>query len=173
MKIKHLKNLNDLQGDEYTEIFANLSRPFKCTFCCCNRPEMTANITNNSNVGVVKDPFSCCNQTYNIYSNDALKWKIFTTCCQCGIGCRECCGACSDAYFPIFKGDETDTDFQNSQGMIKKVFKGWQELVTDADTFEIEFPSAATAEEKFFLIACGLLIDYRLYEQNSNRNSRY
>ena len=72
-------------------------------------------------------------------------------------------------YYPIYKAERTDYNYKQSDGYIKKLFAGVQEFISDADNFELVFPETATPDEKFMLICCVLMIDYRYYEINPKR----
>lgn len=71
----------------------------------------------------------------------------------------------SSVTLNIYEGaDENMTG--NIVGSIKKKVTGLQELVTDADTFILNFPDSASPEEKLMLIGSVLMLDYRYYEEN-------
>jgi len=125
--------------------------------------------------GKVFEPFNCCDPLFYVYDkSDTLKWKVHTEYCQCGIYCRNGCGKCSDVTFPIYSGDKTIFDHGNSsEGFIKKRFAGFQEIVSDADTFEIVFPVNATPQERLNLIGTVLMIDYLYYEDNGNDKNKH
>jgi len=77
MRIKH-------KGGSKKE-FIHINRPYVCTCCCCNRPEMTLELTEGANVplGRVVNPWMWCNLGMHILDiNNNLKYKIFGECCQ-------------------------------------------------------------------------------------------
>ena len=175
MKMRHVNNQADYFAEDYSNYFAIAERPFKCTCCYFERPELTTR-NNNAYFGKVTEPFSCCDPIFHVKdANNEVKWKITAECCQCGLLCRTRCGVCSEALFPIHSGNKTELDPKNCEGHIKKLSAGIQELVSDADNFELVFPVNATPEEKLTLISAVLLIDYRFFEDNgkNNRNNRY
>lgn len=56
-------------------------------------------------------------------------------------------------------------------GKIRKAWRGWLgEVLTDSDTFGIQFPGGATSEEKKILLAAVFLIDFIYFEGNSGMN---
>ena len=173
MKVRHVNSQADLLLEDYSSYFALLERPFKCTCLCLERPEMTARNLNTT-FGKVVEPFSCFNPTFHI--KDAMgniKWKISANGCQCGILCRKGLGKCSEAIFPIYSADKVDLDPKHSDGYIKKLNGGIQELVSDADSFELVFPLNSTPEEKLLLISTVLMIDYRYFEDNGSDNKSH
>jgi hypothetical protein len=173
MKVRHVNSQSDLIVEDYTNYYALLERPFKCTCFCFDRPEMTARNLNTL-LGKVVEPFTCFNPEYHIKDSVGnTKWKIHADCCQCGICCRTGFGKCSDAIFPIYSGDKVEFNPNSSEGHIKKLRKGCMELVSDEDNFELIFPQNATPEDKLMLISTVLMIDYRFYEDNGNNKSNH
>lgn len=172
MKVRHVSNQSDLHIDDYNNYYALLERPFKCTCFCFERPEMSARNANTL-FGKVVEPFTCFNPEYHVKDSIGnTKWKIHAECCQCGICCRSSLGKCSEATFPIYSGDKREFNPNHSDGHIKKLSSGCQEIVSDADSFELIFPQNATPEEKLMLISTVLMIDYRYYEDNGNNQDR-
>lgn len=56
-------------------------------------------------------------------------------------------------------------------GKIRKSWRGWAgEVLTDSDTFGIQFPDGATREEKKVLLAAVFLIDFIYFEGNAGMN---
>lgn len=118
-------------------------------------------------IGKVVEPCTVCDPLFHVYdNNNKLKWQIHADYCQCGVCCRSSYGRCSEVIFPIYSGDKMEFDKSKSDGLVKKVFKG-RDLISDASTFHIDFPSNATAEDKFMLISTILMIDYQYYEESS------
>jgi hypothetical protein len=170
MKIKHIDKQEDFYVEDFSTYYALLDRPFKCTCFCLDRPELTAHRLDKI-LGKVEEPYKCCDLIFNVKnSSKEIKWKIVSTCFQ---GCSDGCDQYYMAYYPIYRADRTDyNNYKQSDGYIKKLFAGVQELISDADNFEIVFPEAATPEEKFMLICCVLMIDYRFHEINPNHRRR-
>lgn len=127
---------------------------------------MTSTLANgNQFIGKVKEPFTCCDPTFNIYdAKDNLTWVITGTCCQCGYACKNCCGFASEAHFGIYSPNKSDMSENNKDGDFIKHSRGIMGLVSDADTFEIIFPKEATNEDKFNLISAAILMDFLIYE---------
>ena len=133
---------------------------------------MTATI-GNQYVGKVYEPCTLMDPLFHVIDqNNNIKWKIHTNYCQCGICCRNSCGVCSEVIFPIYPGGVSEFDQSKSDGYVKKSFKG-QELVTDANSFRIAFPSTATPEDKFLIIATVLMLDYQYYEESPQNRHHY
>ncbi len=135
---------------------------------------MSAEFKNGENFGKIIEPFTCCDPKYNVYDKSGhLKYVIFGDCCQCGLICGDCCGKCSEVLFQIHKPGKQVMDVNNKDGHIKRVFSGVvQELVSDADNFELVFPVDATPEDKLLLIGNVLMIDYRYHEDASSSNNQ-
>jgi hypothetical protein len=167
MKIRHVNNQADFVVEDYSNYYAVAQKPFKCTCLCLERPSIVIK-NNNYYFGKIIEPFSCCDSIYDIYdSSDKTKWKISGNCCQCGLLFKNTiCGKCAEVTFHIFSANDSSLDSSNSKGYIKKQCSGIQELVSDADNFELVFPKDATPEEKMMLIGTVLMIDYRHFEDN-------
>ena len=157
-------------GSGFANLFANIYKPFKCVCCgCCERPEMIVKLNNGENVGKILNPFHCCDPEYNVFdSNDQLKYFVTGEYCQCGLCCSSSiCGKCSKANFFIF-----DKKFGNQIGLLTKNEAQCVEIISNADSYSIEFPSSANAKEKLLLICLGLMIDYQHFEHNNSQNNR-
>jgi hypothetical protein len=172
MKVRHVSCKADYLVDDYSSYWAMFERPFKCTCCCLGRPEMTAG-SQTGYFGKVVEPCTCIDPLFHIYNNsNNLRWKISANGCQCGICCRAgVVGKCSEAHFEIYSAEKENFDEKLCDGSIRRLFSGLvQELVSDADNFVINFPLAATPEEKLMLIGTTLMIDYRYFEDNGNQD---
>jgi hypothetical protein len=115
----------------------------------------------HNDLGQIREPCPCCDPTYHIHSaHGDRRFVVKGDCCQCGILCK-----CCEALFTIHKANKTEMTEQNADGFIRKRFGGFKELVSDADNYEITFPSDATPEDKLLLIGTAIKIDYSYYER--------
>ncbi|MCQ2815903.1 MAG: hypothetical protein MJ252_01430 [archaeon] len=163
MKIKHVTQLNYLQND-FDHPYLILNKPFKCTCFCLARPEMINLFVENSKTfGKVKEQCTCTDPEITINdSNNNLKYIITADCCQCGYLCRNnIFGKLSECNFKIIEA-ASNTEV----GKIIRKVAGFQNLVSDADIFQIIFPINATPEDKLNLISGTLMIDYMYFESN-------
>lgn len=79
------------------QIFIVLKRPFKCSCCCCNLPELHIEDANGNKVGKVMNIFDCCNDRFTIYDhNDMPIMTIHGDCCQWGKVCTMPMGPCAE-----------------------------------------------------------------------------
>ena len=170
----------DMKRVEYTSLgqekkvnFAKFSRPFKCTCCCCNRPEMTGKLLDSPtpNLGKVAEPCTVCDPLIQIFNKSNVQaYTITCDCCQCGYCCRNSLlGRCSEVNFEIFSGASTDG---KPTGKIFKKVKGVQSAVGDADFYTITFPPEANPEDKVMLIGATIMIDYLYYEDKDDSDQR-
>ena len=146
--------------------FGILDRPFKCTCCCCARPIVKGTFSNGQPFGTINQPFTCCSPFFEtVDETDGSKYSIEIPYCQCGFMCRSnVCGKCSEVIGNIYK----ENDLTHPVGTFKKLENCVQEMVSDANSFEIIFPTDATVGDKLNILATVILIDYRFYESNAN-----
>jgi len=79
--------------------FMRLSRNYKCTFLCFNRPEVECHIVEggqNVYAGKVVNPFFWCNMGVNVHDRTGnIKYLVEASCCQTGVLCQGFpCEAC-------------------------------------------------------------------------------
>ena len=83
-----------------------LSRNYKCTFLCFNRPEVECHIVEggqNVYAGKVVNPFFWCNMGVNVHDRTGnIKYLVEASCCQTGVLCQGFpCEACQTVYFDV------------------------------------------------------------------------
>jgi uncharacterized protein YxjI len=103
-------------------------------------------------VGAIQRRFSLINELFNVIDSEG----------------NELC----EIKGPIWK-PWTFNVIQNKKiyGSIRKSWRGWAgEVLTDSDTFGIQFPDGATTEEKKVLLAAVFLIDFIYFEGNAGMN---
>ncbi len=167
MDIKHIANAGAL-NENFQNSFVHVNKPFKCTCCCLERPEMIANYSANGElVGKVKQPFSCCDPIFTIYDNaGTMRYYIYADCCQCGLCCSGPCAKMSEVIFNIYR----DANMGQPIGSIVKKIANFSELITSADSYQVNFPADARPNEKLLLIITGLMIDYQFFEERAGND---
>ena len=70
--------------------------------------------------------------------------------------------------FNIFK----DATMTQPVGSIVKKMATFSEMVTSADSYQVNFPPDATPNDKLLLIICGLMIDYQFFEETAGNNEQ-
>ncbi len=171
MSIKHIASANFIMDDNFTTPFVHVRKPFKCTCCCLDRPEMLINFgADGQPLGRIKQRFTLCDPVFTIYDNSGLKrFTIHGDCCQCGLLCKNnFCGKLSEVVFDIHDGENIGATCVGR--IIKKSATG-AELVTSADSYQINFPPQANPQEKMLLIVAGLMIDYQFFEESASSNN--
>jgi hypothetical protein len=131
-----------------------------------HRPNMTlTEVSSGRVVGSVVDPFTCCNPYYEVKdAEQVVKYRVYGACCQKGF----CC--CSDVFFFIYPGGDSDMKEENAIGTITKKWTDCvKETYTNANNFLTVFPKDANADEKLLLIGVTLLIDYTIFEREKNQ----
>ena len=169
MVIKHVATSDNLD-ENFATPFIDIKKPFKCTCFCLDRPEMIINYgANNQRLGRIKQPFTCCDPEFTTYdSNGSHKYIIHADCCQCGLLCaNNFCGKLSEVVFNIYNC----TNRNSPCGTIIKKSATGSELVTSADSYQVNFPQDATPEDKMILIVAGLMIDYQFFEESASNDN--
>ena len=178
MAIKHIATAANLD-ENFSAPYLDVRKPCKCTCFCLERPEMLVRFGNQQQpVGRIKQPFTCCDPVFSTYdSTGIVKYTIHGDCCQCGLICKNnFCGKLSEVTFNIHKGNNI---MSSPCGSITKKVATAAELVTSADSYQINFPPDANPQDKLLLIVAGLMIDYQFFEEtassndNNNRNRTY
>lgn len=148
-------------------------RPFKCSiFCCCmliNPQEIQVNDGAGSPLGVVTQDFrcmpACCGKFY---------WKVADAsgadqyliednrCCNANMFAPSCC--CPVHHFDIYAGSEPG----DPVGSIENIFPGCNlRACAQTDSYKLNFPSGATANQKALLLGGLMLLEYMLFEKSS------
>ena len=149
-------------NDPIATEFAVAYRSCNLACCCLCRPELVVTLKEGSQlVGRVVHVCSLCNPTFHVYdSSDNLRYIVSAYCCQCGLMCsNNFCGKFSECLFEIY-----GPDGDGAIGKILKQSASPTEMITDADSYEVNFPSNASQYDKLLLTALGLLIDYQYFE---------
>lgn len=179
MMIKYSPNGVNDKGDDYlSNRFAEFDRPYKCTCCNFNRPElnvfMSKSDTNPEHkvIGKIWEPYSCSRVLVNVNDEHREIYRFDIDRTQPGISCRAfTCGAIESVDFPIINIDNNGVGIID--GEIKRMGRTYDEAVigSDADCYDIIFPKNATAEQKFLILATSLLIDFRYFEDTEEEES--
>ena len=113
----------------------------------------------------VGEPYTCCDPLFTIKDDkDKLKYTLTTECCQMGLICKGSYGRFSSVKFGIYSGDKEDFSENNKDGTLIKHGRNLTGFISDADTFEVDFPQDATPDDKLSLISSALMIDYLMFE---------
>ncbi|CAE7506564.1 PLSCR2, partial [Symbiodinium sp. KB8] len=157
-----------------------MERPFKCECACFCRPRI--NVMHPALGDLCEVYFPCpvdCCINWTFYVRQPTKegatklakdlpddWYIIKGYkCQPGALCTCPTGPCKNVQLRIY--DAADTECTTQIGTIAKVFSGClKEAFTDADSFVVEFPEGANPMQKAALVACTVLLDFLLFENN-------
>lgn len=168
MDIIHCTSIDQL-GLGYDVPFANMQKPFMCTMMCCCRPEITITLNGtNSLVGKSVHIFTCCDPTFELYTaKGQLKYIVSADCCQCILLCPGMIGKTYQGEFDII-----DAVSNQAVGKIIKEPASFAEMVTDADSYTVNFPINANAYDKLMLMGLTIMADYQYFETNANNNNK-
>ena len=169
MNIVHITSGNP-GAPELSKNFARLFKPFMCTIFCLCRPEMHVTlIDGNKQIGYIRHICTLCDPEFHIYDEKGqIKYIVSADCCQCGLLCaNNFFGKLSEVRFNIYVPGN-----HQAIGYIWKKPANLSEMVTDADSYQVNFPQVATPNDKLVIIALALMIDYQFFETTSSDNSR-
>jgi hypothetical protein len=168
MDIIHCNSFEQL-GMEYNTPFANFHKPFMCAMGCFCRPEITISINSTKKVvGKATHIWTCCDPTFECYDGKGhLKYIVSANCCQCILLCPGMIGKSYEGQFDIL-----DPASNKAIGNIIKEPATFSEMVTDADSYTVNFPPNANAYDKLLLMGLTILADYQYFETNSSNNNR-
>eukprot|EP00542_Grammatophora_oceanica_P013014 CAMPEP_0194031616 /NCGR_PEP_ID=MMETSP0009_2-20130614/4754_1 /TAXON_ID=210454 /ORGANISM="Grammatophora oceanica, Strain CCMP 410" /LENGTH=252 /DNA_ID=CAMNT_0038671825 /DNA_START=221 /DNA_END=979 /DNA_ORIENTATION=+ len=161
----------------------SVDRPCRCGIgsckCCCYQ-EMTVT-SGGEELGLIKEDCYYCVPQFTITSADSNGlYKVHPpTCCGgCCVNCcaegNPCCGrGCCKVPFHIFPADQekTDSGAEHIGKILKRPKSLGTELFTDADAFDVTFPSDATAAEKGLLMGGAIFINACFFEENGQGDS--
>lgn len=123
----------------------------------------------------IREPYTCCDPKIEVSDgNKQSKYVVTADCCQCGICCSGSYGKLTDTFFGIHEANKEDFSLSSAEGKIHKhpIRYGLQ-MMGDADSFEVTFPTNATPEDKLSLICTVLMLDYLFFEDSGARYRRY
>ncbi|KAH3863167.1 phospholipid scramblase 1-like [Dreissena polymorpha] len=155
--------------DNNSQEIIRMSRDFKCCMGCCwcagGFCQMVINVEAPVGilVGRIKTGNSKCQAHMQVY--DAADNHMFTVwgpCCPCQAIC-----CTDDIDFPI-----TDPSLTQRVGNIAKVWRGvCTDMMTDADSFRVNFPADMSLNAKVLCIAATFMVDYYVFEQQRKNNN--
>jgi len=165
-------NLCDDDEELDNEPFLLVDRECRCTFYCCNRPEITVTYVEdgkNDYIGKIRDPWTCANIVNEVYDKDNnMKHIVEGSCCQIGMHCKgpfECCETIDfDVKTP--SGDVVSAIQKRSPGCLAA-------MVSDADNFSVHFPANSTNQEKALLMCSVLFLDFRYFEEKQQKKHNH
>jgi hypothetical protein len=145
-------------------------RPLRCQLgslkCCCYQ-EIQAENSSGSKLGSVKERCWCCVPSFDVKdANDQQKYLLhFPTCCD-GM-CIDCCAeGCCNCRIPFYVFTPGKGAEKKQVGKIVKVWSGFaNELFTDADKFEVQYPPDADAASKSTLLGATFLLNSLFFER--------
>lgn len=141
-----------------------LDRPCTFTCCCFNRPEVNIIDPANGKIGIITDPFACCDMTFDVQDKvgtSVLKAK--GGCCQLGLICP--CPGCT-VQFPI-------TDSSGAQ--VAEITKIWMMgdhcpcCFKDWDNFQVSFGKITDAKYKALVTLLAVFIDFRYFNSRNQQ----
>ncbi|KAI2492002.1 phospholipid scramblase [Fragilaria crotonensis] len=153
-----------------------VDRPFRCSFgsckCCCYQE---ATVTSGGQeLGSMKEDCFLCVPSFKIMAPDGNPIYMVhppTCCCGCCVnGCTEgnpCCGrGCCKVPFHVFPAsqDETDGDAPYVGKILKAPKSISVEVFTEANAFDVTFPTGATPQEKGLLMGSAIFISANFFE---------
>ena len=166
LDIIHCSSVDQL-GMGYTTPFATMNKPCKIACCCFCRPEIEVILNSTSQpIGKIVHVCTVCDPTFEVYNTTGnLRFVVTGSCCQCALLCPGFLGKTSRGEFDILEGDA-------KVGRISKEPASLSEMVTDADSYIVNFPVSADANDKLLLTGLAMMIDYQFFETDADETGR-
>lgn len=175
LKIK-IKGGDDSKADG-TNLDAQFERPFQCTLlCCCTLffPQVLTASANGKETGKVIQHWPCINNFLVCQRH----WRVVDGTGKDVYMIRDdfCCNAnmCAPTICcPIRTIDILTPDMNTKVGSIVNTWPGCnaRACIGSADNYMVNFPDAATPEDKFNLLGALILIEYMVFEKKPNNNN--
>jgi Scramblase len=147
---------------------ADYHRPVRCAPCpmkCCCHQQIHHKDTNGESIGVTVEDFYYCVPKFNVQDSlGNVEFVISNPTCLNGrfVDCFEEGVFTCRVPFYIYPAGSTKHVAGVHVGKIVKTWNGFQKLYTDADTFELSFPSHSNSDSKARLLG-SLFIVNQLY----------
>jgi len=155
----------------YSQKFMSMHKEFQVTCCCFNRPIINVTDPSGQLIGRIRDPWACCDMNFTIedpHGDEILKAR--GGCCQLGLICPCPCGPCREVHF-----DVDDAKSGTKVGKLKKIVPDCLKFIIadNVDNYEVEFGHVQNPHWKALLIALGLFIDFRYFNERSDKNESH
>ncbi|XP_053638581.1 phospholipid scramblase 1-like [Cherax quadricarinatus] len=149
--------------DNQEQEILHLSRPYKCSSCCCPCCLQTLEVScpsTGATLGSIHQEWGFCTPMSGKFSvkniSDDTLLTIQGPCCAVGCG--------SDVVFKVLTDDGS-----SEVGEIVKVWRGWcAEALTDDENFKVTFPVDLEVQIKALLLGAAFLIDFLYFETQRN-----
>ena len=165
LDIIHCNSMDQL-GMGYTTPFATMVKPCTCTICCLCRPEIDVILNSTGQaIGKIKHVCTVCDPIFEVYNGAGLRFIVTGSCCQCAIIFPSTFGKCYRGEFDILEGGQP-------VGKITREIANMAEMNTDADTYVVNFPPTADANDKLLLIGLTMLLDYQYFETDADTEKK-
>ena len=156
-------------GTQMEDVVMILRRPYQIVVGPCCRPKMDVFLMDPAtkaevHIGSVLDNFDCCNFSFRGETpQQETRFHLEASCCQKAFWFKCPCDSCQKVTFDVYKGNKEEKLDQvmtkTGQGCCKNMF-------SDSDNFSVPFEPWMTFHDRCLLIACTLLIDYRMFEES-------
>lgn len=155
-----------------------VERPTRCAGggckCCCYQEVAVS--SGGEALGTFEEQCYYCVPEYHVKDDQGNGiYKVHPPTCVGGM-CVNCCAegnpcgkGCCKVPFHIFPADATNTNDGNTEELgkiLKKPKSLMTELFTDANAFDITFPSGSKVSEKGILVGATLLLNSVFFEEN-------
>merc|ERR1719361_620994 len=149
------------EADPESDPLFQVIKPYRAGCCCCPATQCIGRafmevVVKGVSIGTIEEDCLCnCNVQYSIKDcNGQLLCTLMRFFCHC-----ECS---KKVPFHIF-----DANGEETGKAISKEFAGWlTELMTDADTFLIQFPDfMMSLERRLLMIGAAMMIEFKHFEE--------
>jgi hypothetical protein len=151
---------------------ADFYRPFACLpgpqKCCCFQKLITRSPGTETELGRIQEACYCCVPKYRVMDPQGTdQYHIQMPTCCAGMCVDLCAEGCCNMRIPFYIFPPGKKEKGEEVGKIVKVWGGFaQEMFTDADTFELQFPPNSDLNTKLTLLGGVFLLNQMYFEKS-------
>mmetsp|Transcript_34504 Transcript_34504/g.76645 ORF Transcript_34504/g.76645 Transcript_34504/m.76645 type:complete len:247 (+) Transcript_34504:68-808(+) len=136
-------------------VLATAIRPFRCPLmpckCCCFQ-QVDVFGTEGPTGSLVEDCWCCVPSLRVVDASGTHKYNFLQPTCCCGMCVNVCAEGCCNCRIPFYIFPPGQSTVGQEKGSVVKVWAGMKsEFFTDADKFEVYFPSDDSASKTTLL----------------------
>eukprot|EP00549_Striatella_unipunctata_P009231 CAMPEP_0118710924 /NCGR_PEP_ID=MMETSP0800-20121206/23718_1 /TAXON_ID=210618 ORGANISM="Striatella unipunctata, Strain CCMP2910" /NCGR_SAMPLE_ID=MMETSP0800 /ASSEMBLY_ACC=CAM_ASM_000638 /LENGTH=242 /DNA_ID=CAMNT_0006615293 /DNA_START=65 /DNA_END=793 /DNA_ORIENTATION=+ len=152
-----------------------MDRPFACPVgnckCCCYQAMSFS--SGGSELGSIKEDCYYCVPQFTMFDHSGNEVYIVHPPTCCGGVCYNCCAEGKNCFavcckvpfhvFPASQKGSTDGGAQHAGKIVKLPKSLMTEILTEANAFDVEFPTSASADQKAMLTGTAIFLNANFF----------